>query len=231
MEDRDAQILDHLGRYTISIRTIIEELFFDGASCGNALNRLADKQLGLIQRVPNALSGNYSYYQLTSKGAKSRGLPPNKATAKSETAVAQNLAALWFSCKSPIWRKRLSDEELEMLFGAPEGGNVPFVAQNDGGDQTTVFRLFVPGENTSVKRAYARTLRKSAFEAMDDKRLLPWIERGTFRFAVLVHSTVRKNDLERYIADESFPRLRVHVEIAPTPSTLPGFLPGRDDAE
>lgn len=227
MDNRDELILDHIGRYTISIRRIIEDLFFEGGSCGNALDRLAEKQL--IQRVPKVLQGNYSYYQLTPKGAKSRGLPPNKATPKGELALSQNLAALWFCCKGSLWRKRLSDQELETLFGAPEGGNVIHVAQNDSDEHTTVFRLFVPGENTQVKRGYARTVRKSAYEAMKDRRLLPWIERSTYRFAVLVHSAVRKDELQRLIRLEDFPRLPVHIEIAPTPSTLPTFLPDKEE--
>ncbi len=226
MESRDDLILDHIGRYTISIRRVIEDLFFEGASCGNALTRLVEKDL--IQRISKTLQGNYSYYQLTAKGAKSRGLPANRGTSKEKT-LGPNLAALWFSCKSQIWRKRLNDEELEPLFGAPPGGNIIHVAQNGRDEETAVFRLFVPGEGATVKRAYARSLRKSAIEAMEDKRLLPWIERGTYRFAVLVHSTVRKEELERLIQLENFPRLRVHIEIAPTPSTLPVFLPGKGE--
>jgi hypothetical protein len=229
MDDRDALILDHIGRYTISIRNVIEDLFFDGASCGNALTRLADA--GLVQRVPKALPGNYSYYQLTAKGAKSRGLPPNKATAKRETAIAQNLAALWFCCKSPFWRKRLNDGELDILFGAPEGGNLIYVAQNEQDEQTTVFRLFIPGDQTSVKRAYARTLRTAAFESLEDKHLRPWIERGTYRFAILLHNTFRKDELERGLQRENLPPLPVHVEIAPTPSSLVGFLLGEEEED
>ena len=49
MDKRDELILDHIGRYTISIRRIIEDLFFEGGSCGNALDRLVDKQL--FQRI------------------------------------------------------------------------------------------------------------------------------------------------------------------------------------
>jgi hypothetical protein len=227
MENTDSLILDHLGRYTLSIRRIIDDLCFEGRSSGNALQRLMEKQL--VQRVSKALEGNYSYYQLSAKGAKERGLPPNRSAAKGEAAVAQNLAALWFSCKSPIPRKRLTDDELKTLFGVPEGGNVIHVAQLGDQNHTTVFRLFIPGESSSVKKAYVRSLRKSAIETLTDERLLPWIERGTYRFAILVHSDVRKDELERLIRLENFPRLRIHIEVAPTPSTLPSFLSNQED--
>jgi hypothetical protein len=230
MTDRDELILDHLGRYTISIRPIIEDLFFDGGNSGNALRTLVERQL--IQRVSRGLEGNYSYYQLSSKGAQARGLPPNKSAPKSAIAVAQNLAALWFCCKSTTPRKRINEKELNTLFGAPEGGNIIHAAQTGLSSQKTVFRLFIPGESTAVKRSYARSLKKSAHDALDDKRLAPWIERGTFRFGVLVHSEVRKEDLERLLRAETFPKLEVHIEIVPTPSTLPTFIldRGQDDA-
>jgi hypothetical protein len=226
MDNRDELLLEHIGRYTISIRRIMEELFFDGGSCGNALDRLVEKQL--IQRVTKALEGNYSYYQLTVKGAKNRGLPPNKGLAKSGEALAQNLAALWFSCKGHLSRERLTESELEGLFGAPKGQNVIHVAQTGAADQTTVFRLFVPSENTRVKKGYVQGLQKIAWQEMENKRLRPWIDRGTYSFAILVHNSFRKEELERLIPAQDFPKIRIHVELAPTPSTLPVFLPSKE---
>lgn len=227
MVNKEDLILDHIGRYTISIRKIIEQLFFSGGSCGATLNRLVERQL--VQRIAKSFSGNYSYYQLTVKGAKARNLPLNKAAPKSATALAQNLAALWFSTMSPQWRKRLTEEELNSLFGAPEGGNTAHVAQNGEAEETTVFRLFVPGEETAVRRNYLRMLKKNALDAMENKPLLRWIERGTYRFVVLVHSEVRREELERLMKAEIFPNLRVEIEIAPTPSTLPAFLPDKEE--
>lgn len=228
MEERDSQILDHIGRYTISVRAVIEDLFFAGGNSGNTLDRLAEQQL--IQRVRNALNGNYSYYQLTAKGAKSRGLPPNKATGKRETGLAQNLAALWFSCRGGFRRKRLNDEELNTLCGTHRGGNVIHVAQDDSEDETTVFRLFIPSEDTATKKNYVTALKATAYDALNNERLSPWIERGTYRFAVLVHSQVRKDDLERLLHTSNFPRIRVLTEIAPTPSTFPLFISADEEA-
>lgn len=230
MDNTDALILDHLGRYIISIRPIIDELFFGGSSCAGTIKRLCDRQL--VQPIKNTLQGNYSYYQLTPKGAKTLGLPLNRATSKRESALAQNLAALWFCCKAgrPN-RLRLSDEELNTLFGAPEGGNVIHVAQKSFDEQTTVFRLFIPAEGTSVRTEYVRSLQKSAADAFGNPQLKPWIERGTYRFAVLVHSEVRKEELERFIRRREFPKLRIQIETTPTPTTLPLHLPGKEQED
>jgi hypothetical protein len=225
--DKDNLILNHLGRYTLSIRPIMDELFFDGGSCSASLKRLGEKQL--VQPIKNTLQGNYSYYQLTPKGAKTLGLPLNRATSKRETALAQNLAALWFCCKGGAPRRtRLNDEELNSLFGAPEGSNVIHVAQNADDEQTTVFRLFIPAEGTSVRTEYVRSLQKSAVDAMTNQRLRPWIERGTYRFAVLVHSEVRREELERFIRRREFPKLRIQIDTTPTPTTLPLHLPDKE---
>jgi hypothetical protein len=229
MDDRDTLILEHLGRYTISIRYVIEELFFDGGSCANALTRLEEKKL--VQRIPKAFLGNYSYYQLTAKGAATQGLPANRGGKKNETVAAQSLGALWFSVNGPTWRKRLTNTELETLFGAPPGGNVIYVAQNGQDEDTAVFRLFIPDSEASVKTAYARALKKAAIEAMESRELRPWIERGTYRFAVLVHGKIRKDELQRSLQSVQFPNLQVHVEIAPTPETLAGFLPGKEETD
>lgn len=227
-DSRDNSILGHIGRYTISVRPVIESLYFEGRSCGNTLQRLAEREL--IQRVRNTLHGNYSYYQLTAKGAKSQGLPSNRASSKRETALAQNLAALWFACKGEQRRKRLSDEELDTLFGAPKGGNVIHVAQDEPED-TAVFRLFVPSEVTDITKGYVTTFRATAFDAISNQRLVPWIERGTYRFAILVHSKAREQKLDRMIRTSDFPKLRIHIEVVPTPTTLPEFLGPEDDAQ
>ena len=181
--------------------------------------------------MTKALEGNYSYYQLTAKGAKSRGHAPNKALPKGESALAQNLAALWSSCMGPLWRKRLTDGELGTLFGAPTGQNVIYIAQNATDDQTSVFRLFIPSENTGVKRGYVQALRKSACQDIEQKRLLPWIERGTYSFAVLVHNSSKKRKTELPSAiQRGVSRNQIHLDIAPTPSSLRQFFsPVRED--
>lgn len=216
--NRDDLVLDHIGRYTITLRKVIEALYFEGGSSGSTLNRLVKQDL--IERKQNGLAGNYSYYQLTVAGAKSRGIPVNRAREKKEKGLAQDLAALWFSCMNDVRRKRLNTEELTKLFGAPKGGNVIHVAQDDE-DETTVFRLFVTSGGLT---AFSANLRRAANDSISDERLLRWIERGTYRFAVLVENEERGKDLARRIREEEFPDLRIHIETAPTPLTLPRYF-------
>ena len=94
------------------------------------------------QRVEDVLPGNLNYYQLSKKGAAAISVSENKAEPKQPKGLAQDLAALWFSCMDHDHsRKRLKNSELRKLFGAPKGGNVIHVAQET--EESTVFRLFI----------------------------------------------------------------------------------------
>jgi hypothetical protein len=227
MDDLDIQILRHLGRYTISLRRVLQVLFFDGRSAEGALKRL--ERLGYIQRVERGLLGNFSYYQLKKKGAAVIGVSENKAKPKEPKGLAQDLAALWFSCMGDKPRKRLNDAELRLLFGAQKGGNVIHVAQAE--EEPTVFRLFIPEADGNLQK-YSPSLKKAAHQACTDERLIRWIERGTYQFAVLLTNDDRKSQLEKLIRADEFPDLRIHLALAPSHRHLQEFIsPDKETSE
>jgi hypothetical protein len=227
MEDIDIQILHHIGRYTVTLRRVLQVALFDGGSPQTALNRL--ERLGYIQRVERQLPGNFSYYQLKKKGAAVINISENRAKAKEAKGLAQDLGALWFSCMGDRPRKRLLDTELKSLFGAPKGGNVIHVAEAEG--EPTVFRLFIPEADTNLDR-YTITLKRAAHTACADERLIRWIERGTYQFAVLLTNDSRVAHLADLIREEEFPDLRIQLAVAPSPRDLPLFIsPDKESAE
>ncbi len=228
MDTQQREILEFIGLHTIALRKVIETRFFDGRSCSGAISRLLREDL--IQRNSSGLEGNYSYYQLSPKGAKVCQLPQNRARPKEAKGLALDLAALWFSCMGEKRRKRLTIEELKTLFGAPKGGNVIHVAQDGEDEETIVFRLFAPSA-TSPVRTVLPTLKKSAFEILSDEKVLRWVERGTYGLAVLVHSENRRDDLADLIRDEEFPDIRIHLDVVPTPSNLREFMSPDKEAE
>jgi len=226
MEDVDLRILHHIGRYTITLRRVLQVVFFDGGSAEGALKRL--ERLGYIQRVERQLPGNFSYYQLKKKGAAVINVSENKAKPKEAKGLAQDLAALWFSCMGDRRRKRLLDSELRSLFGAPKGGNVIHVAQAE--EEPAVFRLFVPEADSNLER-YVTTLKRAAHQICSDEKLIRWIERGTYQFAVLLINDDRAAKLADLIRAEEFPDLRIQLAVAPSPRELPYFISPDKDTE
>lgn len=226
MDALDMRVLSHVGRYTITLRRVLEVDVFEGGSSNTVLNRLV--RTGYLQRIERGLPGNFSYYQLAAKGAGILGIPVNKTRKKEPKGLATDLAALWFSCMAERKRLRLATKELRNLFGAPPGANIIYVAQagdgEHGSEETTVFRLFIP-EPTSILSKFSLALKRAAHTAVADNSLIRWIERGTYRFAVAVSNDGRKEELEDLIRSGEFPDLRIHVELAPSLQDLPRFIP------
>lgn len=225
MEEIDLKILNHIGRYTVTLRRVVQVLFSDEGNTLGALQRL--DRLGYIQRGERALPGNFTYYQLKKKGASAINVSENRAKPKEAKGLAQDLAALWFSCMDEKPKRRLHDAELRSLFGAPKGGNVVHVAQTEG--ESAVFRLFVPEPDTNLER-YTTSLKRSAHQACADERLIRWVERGTYQFAVLINNEERKARLAELVRADDFPDLRILLAIAPSPRDLSLFLPPERDA-
>jgi len=225
MEELDLQVLRHIGRYTITLRRVLQVQFFNGGSPQAALDRL--DRASYIKRVERQLPGNFSYYQLHKKGAAALGISENKAKPKEPKGLAQDLGALWFSCMGDRPRKRLETSELRSLFGAPKGGNIIYVAEAE--EQPTVFRLFVPEPDSNLDR-FVTTLKNTAHRTCADEKLIPWIERGTYQFAVLLTNEGRMAKLADLIRANEFPDIRIQLHIAPSPRELPLFIaPDRED--
>ena len=70
MQTRDEGILRHIALYRVSIRAVIERLFFEGRSCDDVISRLVNTEKVLtVQRLPNRIS----YYRLSLSAARARG--------------------------------------------------------------------------------------------------------------------------------------------------------------
>src|SRR3972149_107866 len=92
MEDRDLSILRHVGLYRITLRPVLERLFFAGGSWGAVLQRLRSDGWLQAGKFPR----NVSYYQLTPKAAAYLALPLSRATPFGAQALHKHLAILWF---------------------------------------------------------------------------------------------------------------------------------------
>lgn len=222
--DRDEQLLEHVGRYRLSVRAVLRELFFEtDAAAGNVIQRLLDQKRLQSRKVTN---GGFSYYQPTLAECRRRKIPESRHEPLSAGPLHKALATLWFCCMSETKRKRVEEADLAAEFPGLSFKDPHCV---ESGDADRLYRLYVPGSTSGDANVF-RELRKDANDLYNHATAHAWLARGEFAFAVLVETPTRKAKLEEALAKEreSLPTgAHVLVDIAPGPTTLKPFLSKR----
>lgn len=223
MSERDDRILTHIGLYQISLRSVIEEVFFDGGNCGNVLQRLLESKR--IQ-ARDGLPGRLSYYQLTRTEAPRYGFPESRARALQNQALHTSLAVLWFCNMAASKRHRLEQSEVERIF--PEKAPVAIHCIERNSDSHRLFRVKVTDpatEDTTLIRSLRKVVSETA--AMPGLRL--WLETGRYSFAVLTETPTRVQRIQQIIATDEFlsSSAQFLVETAPGARTLNQVLHDR----
>ncbi|HUU95648.1 MAG TPA: hypothetical protein VM487_07900 [Phycisphaerae bacterium] len=214
MPSRDDAILTHIGLYRISLRYVIEKLFFDGRNCGNVLQRLIERKR--IQSVAG-LHGSLRYYQLTLSEARHRNLPQDRGRAFGPRALAAHLAVLWFCCVAPVPRRRLEAAELRELFDRVPSG-CPHVGQ--AGSKPCIHRVYVVNSRTRTADVIKR-LRAEIDDAAREPHLGAWIANKRYAFTLLTDSRPRAEALYLAVRRAELPRIaRVHSQGVPSPLTV-----------
>lgn len=216
MYDRDDCILAHIGLYHLSLRPIIEELFFDGRNCGNVVQRLlAEKYL----QARDGLPGRLSYYQLSRAEASRRGLPESRSRGPQNQAIHTALAVLWFCTMAGRNRHRLEPADVERVFPQSAPIGIHCIERHD-----TIYRLIrmKVTDPASDDASLLRSLRKSVFETADLPGLRPWMQTGRYCFAILTETETRVQRIRELIqADEQLAEVaKFIVEQAPGVRTL-----------
>ena len=224
MKERDEVILKHIGKYGLSIRAVIEKLFFDGATSDHVLNRLM-KESRIVGVA--GISGGLSYYQLSLSEARARGVPEHRARPKKGAALRQTLQVLWFCCMSETNRNRLERNRVRETFGNGPGSGKPHCAESDG-DKSMVYRIYAPGPR-SRDEYLLKCLRGDAEKGMERAELRTWIKARVFAFAVLVETPERKERLKRLVSKTGPYDVWIHIEVVPGLSTLGAALRKREE--
>ena len=224
MFERDEKILKHIGKYGLSTRSVIETLFFDGATCDHVLNRLVkEKRIASAAGIP----GGLSYYRLTLTEARARSFPEHRARPRKGAALRQALQVLWFCCMSEKNRTRLDRKKVGETFGNGNGSGKPHCAESDG-ERSMVYRIYAPGPN-SRDDYLLKCLKSDTEKGMKRPELRSWIEARSFAFAVLVETPERKERLKRLISKTGPYEVRIHVEVVPGLSNLSAVLRKREE--
>lgn len=218
MTDRDEKILKHVARYGVSLRAVIETLFFEGRSCDHVLNRLTSKKENRLTAVRIGRT-KFHYYHLSAAEAASRGVP-HRARARKGDALRVAVQVLWFSCMCGKKRIRLERKQISKQLGRGKGFGRPHVAEIDEqGGQGVVYRLYCPGARARADYVL-KTLCEDYVDAQNHSRLSDWMRGGSFAFAVLVETPQRQAKLQKLIEKQDLSGIKILVEVVPGPMTL-----------
>lgn len=224
MNERDELILKHIGKYGLSIRAVIEKLFFGGATSDHVVSRLVKE--GRIV-TSNSIPGGLSYYRLSLSEARARGVPEHRARPKKGAALRLALQVLWFCCMSDKNRNRLERKKVGEAFGNGDGSGKPHCGESEG-EHSLVYRIYAPGPN-SRDDYLLKCLRSDAEKGLERDELRSWIEARAFSFAILVETPERKERLKRMISKTGPYKVWIHVEVVPGLTTLASVLRKRGE--
>jgi hypothetical protein len=212
MEPRDERIFRHIALYRISIRAVIEHLFFEGKSCDDVINRLVSKEQLNVFKLPNRVS----YYRLTLSAARARGVQENRASARGvqTRALRRALAVLWFCCMGERVRHRIERNTLTQLFGRAPGMGTPHCWEAMDDVKRLIYRVYTPGPNTPPDDV-VRTIRLDAERAIADAKLAPLIVARRYVFAVLVENADRGKTMSKQLNNAGPFQVPVAVYVVP----------------
>lgn len=215
MVERDEQIIKHIGKYGVSIRAVIERLFFNGATCDNVLNRLIkERRIASHHSIP----GGLCYYRLTLGEARARSVPEHRARPKRGAALRQALQVLWFCCMTEKVRNRLERKRVGENFGNGPGSGKPHCVES-GEERSVVYRIYAPGPH-SRDGYLLRSIQQDMEKGLEHPELRSWIEAKAFEFVVLAETTERKDRLKRLINKTGPYPARIVVHVVPGLTTL-----------
>lgn len=218
MNERDEKILDHIGRYRVSLRRVIAQHFFNGGNCGNVLQQLLESK----RIVSHAgLGGPLRYYQLTLGEARHRGLPQDRGRRLGPRALETHLTLLWFCCVEQTPRQRLEANELERLFGMRPAGP-QHVA--DPGPPQVIRRVQLV--STRVRPAdILKRLRSDVGIALANPALADWVQGRRYGFTLLMNSAASVSRVrERVRRDPIATTARIDIRYVPSPTSMPQEL-------
>lgn len=212
--ERDQLITEHIGRYRISLRHIIEQLFFDGKNAGNVIQRMIKNE---VLHSRTGLPNRLRYYQLTTTEARNQSVPVNRCKPFAAQALNVHLGILWYCCAYETKRHRIETKVLKGQFeNYPRGPHC--VEKTEEGHKLSHIRICTAEtEETNL----IRRLREDVRDAYEHKELIDPIRAGQYGFVVLVETKSRIKSLKRSLAQQDFAEdADIEVAFAPSHQTL-----------
>lgn len=226
MKDHDDKILGQIGKYGLSLRSVIEEHFLEGSTCDHIINRLVNEKR--IVSV-SGLAGGLKYYRLSLTEARARGVPEHRARPKKGAALRQAIQVLWFCNMADKPRNKLERRQVAENFGNGCGSGKPHCAESSD-EKSVVYRVYAPGPN-SRDDYLLKAIRSDIEKGMERSQLRSWIEAKAFAIAILVETEERKNRLKKLVSRTGPYGVWIHIEVVPGLTNLASALRQRAEAK
>lgn len=226
LQKRDRKILEHVARYRLTTSAVLHGLFFRTLDQTKAvLKRLsAPYTPGLSEQEQrnHALRSflqarplrfkRQVYYQLTARGTRELGLPPERSRPLGPQALVQAYAVLIHCCRHSRTRTLFTADELAahpLLRDVPSG--LYYLEQLS--DQASRLTQIVVDHRTDCQRLLERC-RAILRKAEEIPTLVGMMDQQAFGLALLTLQQQKRVELEAQLAQKPFP-VSVHVEVIP----------------
>lgn len=220
--DRDYEIFEHVARYRLTTREVLQRLFFPDSEL-NAVTKVTSRLCDHEYLVRHELTPPRCYFTPGRAVARLLGISQKCARPLGPQALFREYATLAFCCLSAEHRQRLTVRDMSKRF-APllEGGgdSSHFYLDNDG-EVTSLAYIRVDGGGTAD-----HVVRKCR-QDVDSRYVRPaWrqlIDGGRFMLAIVTASEPKADEIKRSLSKQVWP-VRFRMEVIPDLMQLMGEL-------
>ena len=203
LTDRDRQIIDHVARYRLTFREIVQKLFLPECDI-NAVTKVLSRLTvaGLLAR--HQLHNMRYCWTLSVKSALQRGLDDKRANALGYEAAVYHYGVLMFCCGGGTLRQLLTSKEVDQQF--PEHSHrsllrsAYYVDHHDGQDRLGLI-LVDRGEDY---QRLVRKCRREVYRRQEIPAFFKRIREGGFVISIVTAFPEKKAKLEQALEDPSY---------------------------
>ena len=147
LDEFDTALLEHVGRYRISFRCIMERLFGQNSSPTPHIKKLARAKLIASDQGGKS---EYAVWHLTYSGCRAAGVPKDRAEVlQRERSLPEAFKVLWLCCVHEPKLTRLDDAHVRGLLGDDiTTRNRVYCADTD---DYRLWRVHIPSDRTAVE--------------------------------------------------------------------------------
>lgn len=224
--DRNERAARFIAEYRAVPYCVLDTLFFDGKTCGNALSRLSKSDPNDPARVPlvhvhrNSLPGRLSYATPTAAGCRAFGVSEKRAEPPGTAALNLCLGISFFCAMDTQLRFRITRSDVVPLLGkAAPRDNVPHVIM--ALDEPRRYALLRVYQAVSDVHRCEKHLRRLAGQLIGIPTFAPLVKNGEYALAMLAATPSALRAIEKMLTQSGLSQqLTIVCGLGPTAETL-----------